>query len=106
MILSSFDLGLPATEEAINSAEPSDSREDTFSNHEGVQEDMLHEIYRDATEVSVIISILFFSNLHVCIVLDIIMLSSYISDRVLSCMSSVSFTELRQLMFLIKRRNR
>lgn len=60
VILSSFDLGLPATEEAMNSVEPSHHQGDTSSNHEDVQEDMLHEIYRSATEVSIIFSIFCF----------------------------------------------
>lgn len=60
VILSSFDLGLPATEEVMNSVDPSHYQGDTSLNHEDVQEDMLHEVYRSATEVSIILSIFYF----------------------------------------------
>lgn len=42
--------GLPATEEVMNSVDPSHYQGDTSLNHEDVQEDMLHEVYRSATE--------------------------------------------------------
>lgn len=85
----------------MNSVEPSHSQGDTFLNHEDIQEDMLHEIYRNATEVSIFLSS--FYKLPVCIVLDKIMLSSYISDKVLSCMLSVSFAEISCLFCLNKK---
>ncbi|XP_059595516.1 uncharacterized protein LOC100240999 isoform X4 [Vitis vinifera] len=39
-----------ATEEVMNSVDPSHYQGDTSLNHEDVQEDMLHEVYRSATE--------------------------------------------------------
>ncbi|RVW47766.1 hypothetical protein CK203_103387 [Vitis vinifera] len=48
------DQGLPATEEVMNSVDPSHYQGDTSLNHEDVQEDMLHEVYRSATEIGLL----------------------------------------------------